>query len=67
MFVQNDCLGLYKIEVCDTVQCDDGAHGTRQILFTKKIWTRQLTKQEQGGYQGFYKIHAKYCGNKEKA
>ena len=68
MFVQNDCLGVFKIAVCDKDDDDednDGAQGTRKISFIKKNWTRQLMKQgilrnrkllEQGGCQGFFKL-----------
>ena len=36
MLVQKDCLGVHKIVVSDTVQCNDGAQSTGK-MFIKKI------------------------------
>ena len=30
-----DCIGMQKIAVCDAVQCNDGAQGTRKIFIRK--------------------------------
>ena len=65
LFVQNGCLRVFKIAVCDKVQCNDGAQGTRKISFIKKIeldnWQSKVFWEsrkllEQGGYQGFFKV-----------
>ena len=57
---------MYKIAVCDTFHCNDGAQCAGKISSIKRTKTRQLTEQgilkenrkllEQGGYQRFWKI-----------
>ena len=38
LFVLKDCLGVYMIPVCDTVQYNNGAQDdTEKIYFIKKI------------------------------
>ena len=37
LFVQKNCLGVYTIPVCGTVQCNDGAQDTGKVYFIKKI------------------------------
>ena len=77
MFVLKDYLGVYKIAVCDTVQCNDGAQGTGKIPFIRKIKqtvdeTRSLRKQKTAGTRWLPRFlqningDAKYYGNKEK-
>ena len=68
MIAWEDLLGVYKIAVCDKVQCNDGAQGLgykKYIIYWKKIeldsWRSKAVSenkkvQEKCGHQGLCEI-----------
>ena len=42
LFVQEDCLGVYKIAICEIDRCNDGTQGIGKIPFVKNIELESL-------------------------
>ena len=42
LLVQEDCLGVYKIAICEIARCNDGAQGRGKISFVKNIELESL-------------------------